>query len=70
VRLCIDPREDHKIYKGKDVVYGYNVRMTAVSVIYEAPVSIYFVPEGQISEPTVIVDQVMTKRNRIKREVS
>jgi hypothetical protein len=44
--------------------------MIVVSEIYKVPVSIYFVPEGQISEPpTVIVDQVVTERNIIKREV-
>jgi hypothetical protein len=44
--------------------------MFVVSEIYKVPVSIYFVSEGQISEtPTIIVDQVVTERNIIKREV-
>lgn len=63
-------QDDRKMYNGKDGVYGCKVRINVVSEIYKVPVTIYFVSEGQISEPPiVIVDQVVTKRKRIKREV-
>jgi hypothetical protein len=58
------------MYEGKDGVYGGNVRIIIISEIYKVLVSIYFVPEGQISEtPTFIVDAVGAEENKIKREV-
>jgi hypothetical protein len=43
-------------------MYGGNVRITAVSEIYEASVSVYCVSEGQITQsPTVIKDEFVTE---------
>jgi hypothetical protein len=41
---------------------GGNVKIIAISEIYEASVSVYFVSESKITQPpTVIMAQVMTE---------
>jgi hypothetical protein len=49
---------------GKVRLCGSNVEKLALSEIYKAYVSVYFVPKGQINQPlTVIADQIVTERN-------
>jgi hypothetical protein len=49
---------------GKNGMHSSNVKIIDISGIYQMPLSIYFVFNGQITRaPTVIFGQVVTKRH-------
>ena len=56
-------RTDHKMYKAEEEAqYSSNVKVTAISEIYEMSASVYFVLLGQNSfSQTVTLDQAVTQ---------
>jgi hypothetical protein len=51
-------------------MYGANVETITISKIFEVPISVRFLSEGQISQPlTVTLYEVATQRNLRERKV-
>jgi hypothetical protein len=49
---------------GENGLHGGNVEIIAIIEMYNLPVSVYFVTEGQIIQPlTITVDRIVAERN-------
>jgi hypothetical protein len=60
VLLHINIWEDYQMYAGRNGLYGENVKIIIISVIYKVSVNVHFASEGQITQPPpVIVGQVL-----------